>query len=57
MRWTGHVASMGNLINLYTVTVGKSHEKRPLGELSSRWDLRDNFRKIGSEDVEWNQLA
>jgi hypothetical protein len=31
IRWTGHVAYMGEGINVYGVFVGKPEGKRPLG--------------------------
>jgi hypothetical protein len=31
MRWAGHVARMGEEINVYRVLVGKPERKRPLG--------------------------
>jgi hypothetical protein len=37
MRWTGHVAQMGEKRNVYTVLVGKPEGKRPLGRLRRKW--------------------
>jgi hypothetical protein len=31
MRWAGHVARMGEMINAYTILVVKPDGKRPLG--------------------------
>jgi hypothetical protein len=31
MRWTGHVARMGETMNAYRILVGKPEGKRPLG--------------------------
>jgi hypothetical protein len=36
MRWTGHVARMGEKRNVYRLLVGKSEGKRPLGRSSCR---------------------
>jgi hypothetical protein len=32
MRWTGHVARMGEKTNAYRILVGKPEGKRPLGK-------------------------
>jgi hypothetical protein len=59
MRWAGHVARMGEEINLYKVLVGKPEGKRPLGRPRRRWEvrIRMDLREIGWEDVEWVHLA
>jgi hypothetical protein len=38
MRWAGHAARMGDMRNAYTILVGKSEGKEPLGR------LEDNIR-------------
>jgi len=40
MRWTGHVACVGEQRGTYRVLVGKPEEKRPLGRPRHRW--KDN---------------
>ena len=42
MRWTGHVARMGEERGVYRVSVGKPEEKRPMGRPRRRWV--DNIR-------------
>jgi hypothetical protein len=42
MRWAGHVARMGEMINVYNILVGKPEERRSLGKHRRRWD--DNIR-------------
>jgi hypothetical protein len=42
MRWTGHVARMGEKRNAYRLLVGKAERKRPLGRPRHRWV--DNIR-------------
>jgi hypothetical protein len=42
IRWTGHVARMGEERVVYKVLVGKPEEKRPLGRPRCRWE--DNIR-------------
>jgi hypothetical protein len=50
----GYVAHMGNVRNAYSILVGKSEGKRPLGRTSSRWEgnIRMNLREIGWEVVD-----
>jgi len=38
MRWTGHVASMGERRVVYRVLVGKSEGNIPLGRSRHRWE-------------------
>jgi hypothetical protein len=37
MRWTGHVASVGDKRNEYRILVGRQDGKRPLGRPRHRW--------------------
>jgi len=37
MRWTGHVASMGQMRNEYSILVGKLEGNRPLERSRCRW--------------------
>ena len=39
MRWTGHVACMGEGRGVHRVLVGKPEGKRPLGRLRRRWRI------------------
>jgi hypothetical protein len=59
LRWTGHVARMGQERNVYKVLMEKSEGKRPLGRPRRRWEdgIRIDLREIGWESVEWIQLA
>jgi hypothetical protein len=38
MRWARHVARMGEMRGVYSVLVGKSEGKRPLGISGRRWE-------------------
>jgi hypothetical protein len=46
LRWTGHVARMGEGKGVYRVMVGRPHGKRPLedlgigGRITLRWTLK-----------------
>jgi len=42
MRWTGHVARMGDIRNEYNILVGKREGKRSLGRPRRRF--KDNIR-------------
>jgi hypothetical protein len=37
MRWTGHIARMGEKRNAYRILVGKPEGKRTLGKPRRRW--------------------
>jgi hypothetical protein len=50
MRWTGHVACMGEKRSAYRILVGKSEGKRPLRRPRRRWV--DNI-KIVLREVGW----
>jgi hypothetical protein len=55
MRWTGHVARMGEERKVYKVLVGKPEGKRPLGRPRRRWEdgVRMDLREIGLGGVYW----
>jgi hypothetical protein len=59
MRWTGHVARMGEKRNAYRLLVGKPEGKRPLGRPRRRWvdNIRMDLGKVGWGDVDWIGLA
>jgi hypothetical protein len=42
VKWTGHVARMGEKWSAYRFQVGKSEGKRPLGNYRYRWE--DNIK-------------
>ena len=48
MKWTGHVARMGERRGVYRVLVGKPERKRPLARSRLRWE--DNI-KMDLQDV------
>ena len=60
MRWTGHVACMGEGRGLYRVLVGKPQGKRPLGRRRYRWEDNNNkmdLQEVGCEGMDWIELA
>jgi hypothetical protein len=59
MRWTGHVAHMGEGRNVYRVLMGKPKGKRPLERPKHRWEdwIKMDLREIGWGGIEWIHLA
>ena len=49
MRWTGHVARMGERRGVYRVLVGKTEGKRPLGRPRRRWEdnIKMDLQEVG----------
>jgi hypothetical protein len=59
MRWTGYVARMGEMINIYKILVGKSEWKRPVWRPRRRWEdnIRMDLRETGLQYVGGIHLA
>jgi hypothetical protein len=59
MRWTGHVARMGEKGNAYRLLVGKPEGKRPLGRPRCSWvdNIGTDLGEVGWDDVDWIGLA
>jgi hypothetical protein len=59
MRWTGHVARMGETRTAYRLLVGKPEGKRPLGRPRRRWvdNIGIDLGEAGWGDVDWIGLA
>jgi hypothetical protein len=59
MRWTGHVARMGEGRGVYRVLVGRPEGKRPLGRPKRRWEynIKMDLREIGIDAANRIQLA
>jgi hypothetical protein len=59
MRWAGHVARMGEKINVYMLLVRKPEGKRPLGRRRHRWinNIKMDPFEIGLSVVDWIGLA
>jgi len=47
MRWTGHVARMGEGRGVYRVLVGKPEGRIPLGRPRRRWEDNINTLRTG----------
>jgi hypothetical protein len=58
MRWTGHVARMGEK-NVCRILVGKPEGKRPLGRPRRSWvdNITMDLREIGWGGMDWTDLA
>jgi hypothetical protein len=59
MRWTGHVARMGEGRGVYRVVVGRPERKRPVGRPRRRWEdnIKKDLREIGIDGANWIKLA
>jgi hypothetical protein len=59
MRWTGHVAQMGEKRNVYRLLVRKPEGKRPLGRPRRRWvdNIQMDLLEIGWSSADWIGLA
>jgi hypothetical protein len=55
MRWAGHVARIGAIMNAYTIFVGKPEENRP----SRRWvnNIKMDLREKEWAGTDWIDLA
>ena len=59
MRWSGHVASMGEERGVYRVLVEKPEGKTPLGRPRRRWvdNIRMDLLDVECGYMEWTELA
>jgi hypothetical protein len=59
MRWTGHVARMGEGRSVYRVLVGRPEGKRPLERPRCKWEdnIKLDLREIGIDGTNWIRLA
>jgi len=59
MRWTGHVARMGERRGVYGVLVGKPEGKIPLGRSRRRWedDIKMDLKEVGCGGMDWIELV
>jgi len=59
MRWTGHVARIGEERGVYRVLVGKPEGRRPLGRPRRRWvdTIRTDLQEVGCGYMDWIGLT
>ncbi|KAJ4437783.1 hypothetical protein ANN_13721 [Periplaneta americana] len=59
LRWSGHVARMGESRNAYRVLVGRPEGKRPLGRPRRRWEdnIKMDLREVEYDGRDWINLA
>ena len=59
MRWTGHVACMGQRRGVYRVLVGKPERKKPLARPRHRWEdnIKMDLQDVGCGGMDWIKLA
>jgi hypothetical protein len=59
MRWTGHVARMGEGRGAYRILVGKPEGRRPLGRPRRRWEdnINMDLQEVGRGGMDWVDMA
>jgi len=59
MRWVGHVARMGEEMEVYRILVGKPKGGRPLGRPRHRWvdNIRMDLQEVVCGYMDWIVLA
>jgi hypothetical protein len=59
MRWTGHVARIGERRGVYRVLVGRPEGKRQLRRPRHRWEnnIKMDLREIGIGGTNWIRLV
>ena len=59
MRWSGHVARMGEEKGVYSFLLGKPEGRRPLCRPMRRWvyNIRMNLQEVGCGYMDWIGLA
>jgi hypothetical protein len=57
IRWTSHVARMGEKRNAYSILVGKPEGKSPLGRPRRRWVNNIKFILERQDGKDWIDLA
>jgi hypothetical protein len=59
IRWTGHVARMGDRRGTYGVLVVKSEGKRPLRRSRHGWEnnIKIDVQEVGCEGMDWIDLS
>jgi len=59
MKWTGHVARVGESTDAYRVLVGKLEGQTPLGRPRHRWEdnIKMDLQEVGCGGIDWIDLA
>jgi hypothetical protein len=59
MRWTGHVARIGEGRGACKILVGRSEGRRPLGRPRRRWEdnIKVDLQEVGWEGMDWIELV
>jgi hypothetical protein len=59
MKWTGHVACIGERRGVHRVLVGKPEGRRPLGKPRRRWEdnIKMDLQEVGCEGMDRIKLA
>jgi hypothetical protein len=59
MRWTGHVARIGEKLNAYRILVGKPEGNKPIGRPRRRWvdSVELDLSEIELDGTDWIDVA
>jgi predicted small integral membrane protein len=59
IKWTGHVAGLGEMRNAYEILVGKPDGRRPLDRLRHKREdnIETDLKEIDYEVMNWIHLA
>jgi hypothetical protein len=57
--YVSYIARVGEKRNVYSILVGKSEGKRPLGRRRRKWvdNIKMDLREIGMDGVDWIDMA
>jgi hypothetical protein len=55
MRWTGHIALMGEKRGVYRILMGKTKGRRSCLRLRRRWEdnIKIDFQEVGYGGMDW----
>jgi hypothetical protein len=55
MRWTGHVACIGEGRGAHRILVGRPEGRRPFGRPKRRWEnnIKMDFQEVGLGGMDW----
>jgi len=59
IKWVGHVARMGKMINAYNILVRRLEGKRQLGRPGRRWEDNEavNWMHLAQDSDQWRTLV
>jgi hypothetical protein len=59
LRWAGRVERTGERRGVYSILVGNTERKRPLGRSRRKWEdnIKMDLQEVGCGVVDWIELA